>query len=157
MNHSFYIIVSSRTPQNQVGECNRISAMSEGTLQLPEYQWWLDVLTTDNVDLIKQSLLDNGVNLENTGHNDEHKAKRFLNGNIKFSNTKYIHNHCSGEYKVSKPFFLAAMFGTKETLDLFMELDVDIYQQDKHGNSVIQNCIYMQSRTRGTHKIYIII
>ncbi len=116
-----------------------IPAIPEGILQLPEYQGWLDSVTTNDVDLIKQSLLDHGVNPE---HNDENKAKLLLNGTFKFSNTKYIQNHCSGEYKVSKPFFLAAVFGTKEILDVFMELDVDIYQQDKHGNNVI-HCLVM--------------
>ncbi len=122
-----------------------IAATSQVILQLPEYQWWLDVLKTKDVDLIKQSLLEHGVKPADTGHNDYNdgqKANMILNGHFKFHISTNRQKQCSGEYKVSKPFFLTVVLGTRETLDVFLEFGVDIYQQDKHGNNVI-HCLVM--------------
>ncbi len=53
-----------------------------------------------------------------------------------------VFRQSADKYRVSKPFFLAAVFGTKETLDIFLEFGVDIFQQNKHSNNVIQ-CLVM--------------
>src|SRR6218665_2464418 len=104
-----------------------VEDMMLSLLTLPQYQFWLDAIKSDdaqNVRLILQSS-DYLTNL------------KLLNGKFCFITTRSEIQLITKRLRIVRPFSLAVMHGSLGVCDVMIQNDVDVFLQEAKGYNVI--------------------
>ena len=100
-------------------------------LPLPEYRHWIDCIRTDD-GAGAETILD-GVG------DDDEEVERLLNGAVEFPDLgAVVENLAAKNYRITRPFILAAAYGSLRILNLLVRRGADVlHAEDVSGYNVI--------------------
>ncbi len=117
--------------QNEVTTTRTTLSVANMIMPINEYQWWYDILVSDNI-----------THLENNG---PYNIDTLVNGEF-ILNTEHKQTHHSHliaqQYPICKPLFLAVLHGSFETFRFLIEKGVDVLYKDSNGNNLL-HCLVM--------------
>lgn len=122
---------------NQMGKLTKVGVRMEPQLDESKYKGWLQALMRDDVCTVEHTL----QNADIIGR------KELLNGTFLFENdipicvVKHIKGYV--DYRVNKPWAIAAISHALDSMKSMLSYDVDVYQTDNDGNNVVHVLVMM--------------